>query len=249
MTFPFVLLATACGIKDKIEGLTNPLVAEALVLGIEEPSTDEIDPSAAGLEPGVGATVFLADAKSVTDLENAPVGGADVAYSDSSGSFPMEEDSSGEYRVDSVDEQDFDYVADGDAEVSATIDGAAHTVTVHKPGPVELDVPLQHTAGQPLVLDASGEDVDKLLVVVFRADTGEVVFSNRPNSVRDYYDLGHGSGEVTVTVDGDALSAQTLYGIGAAGLTNGDESSFESVNTVLSAFMAGEMRFYPLTTI
>ena len=249
MTFPFVLLAAGCGIADKIEGLTNPLVAEALVLGIEEPSTDELDPSAAGLEPGVGATVFLADAKSVTDIESAPVGGADVAYSDSSGSFAMEEDDLGEYRVSSVDEQDFDYVADGDAAISATIDGAAHTVSVHKPGPVELDVPLEHTAGQPLVLDASGEDIDNLLVVVFRADTGKVVFSNRPDSVREYYDLGHSQGEVTVTIDGDAFEAGTLYGVGAAGLTNGEESGFESVNTVLSAIMAGEMRFYPVSTI
>ena len=249
MTFPFVLLATACGIQDKLEGLINPLVAEALVLGIEEPSTDELDPGAAGLKPGVGATVFLADAKDVADIENAPVGGADVAYSDSSGSFAMEEDDLGEYRVSSVDQQGFEYVADGDAEIAATIDGEAHTVTVQKPGPVVLDVPLQHTAGQPLVLDASGEDIDNLLVVVFRADRGEVVFSNRPDSVRDYYDLGHSSGEVTVTVDGDALSAQTLYGVGAAGLTNGEESEFENVNTVLSAIMAGEMRFYPVTTM
>ena len=249
MTFPFVLFATACGIKEKLEGLTNPLVAEALVLGIEEPSTDELDPSAAGLEPGVGATVFLADAKSIDDIEEAPVGGADVAYSDSSGSFAMEEDDGGEYRVSSVDEQDFDYVPGGDAEIRATIDGEDHAVTVQKPGAIELDVPLQHTAGQPLVLDASDEDIDNLLVVVFRADTGEVVFSNRPDSVRDYYDLGHSSGNVTVTVDGDALAASTLYGVGAAGLTNGEESEFESVNTVLSAIMAGEMRFYPVTTL
>ena len=249
MTFPFLLLATACGVADKLQGLVNPLVAEALVLGIEEPSTDELDPSAAGLEPGVGATVFLADAKSVDDIENAPVAGASVTYSDSSGSFAMEEDDGGEYRVSSVDEPDFDYVADGDAEVSATIDGEQHAVIVHKPGAIELDVPLQHTAGQPLVLDAAAEDIDNLLVVVFRADTGEVVFSNRPDSVRDYYNLGHGQGEVTVTVDGEALSASTLYGVGAAGLTNGEESEFESVNTVLSAIMAGEMRFYPVTTI
>jgi hypothetical protein len=249
MTFPFVLLAAGCGIADKIEGLTNPLVAEALVLGIEEPSTKELDPGAAGLEPGVGATVFLADAKNVDDIEEAPVAGADVAYTDTSGSFAMEEDDGGEYRVTSVDEQDFEYVPDGQADIRATIDGKEHAVIVQKPGAVELDVPLQHTAGEPLTLDASGEDIDNLLVVVFRADTGEVVFSNRPQSVRDYYDLGHSTGEVTVTIDGDALSAQTLYGVGAAGLVNGEESEFESVNTVLSAIMAGEMRFYPVTTL
>jgi hypothetical protein len=246
MTFPFLLLAVAC---DKIEGLTNPLVAEALVLGIEEPSTPELDPGAAGLEPGVGATVFLADAKQVDDLEEAPITGADVVYSDSAGTFSMEEDDFGEYRVSSVDEQDFEYVADGDAEVRATVDGEDHAMTVRKPGPIDLAVPLQHPAGQPLVLDGSGADIDNLLVVVFRADTGEVVFSNRPTSVRDYYDLGHSSGEVTVEVDGEALSGETLYGVGAAGLTNGDESEFEGVNTLLSAIMAGEMRFYPLTTI
>ena len=197
----------------------------------------------------MGATVFLADAKDADDLENAPVTGAAVAYSDSSGSFAMEEDDGGEYRVSSVDEPDFDYVPDGDADVTATIDGEDHTVTVHKPGPVDLAVPLQHPAGQPLVLDASGEDIDNLLVVVFRADTGDVVFSNRPTTVREYYDLGHSTGQMTVTIEGAALSAETLYGVGAAGLTNGEESEFDGVNTLLSAIMAGEMRFYPVTTI
>ena len=249
MTFALLAFATACGVKEKLEGFTNPLVAEALVLGIEEPSNPKLDPGAAGLNPGVGATVFLADAKNADEIEESPVTGAEVAYTDGSGSFTMEEDDFGEYRVSSVDEQAFEYMADGEATVTATIDGEDHSVSVIKPGPVDLAVPLQHPAGEALVLDASGEDIDNLMVVVFRADTGDVVFSNRPTTVGEFYDLGHSTGAVTVTVEGEALEAETLYGVGAAGLTNGEESEFEGVNTLLSAIMAGEMRFYPVTTL
>lgn len=249
MTFPFLALAAGCSVADKINGLINPLVAEALILGVEEPSAPELDPGSVGFHPGAGATVFLADAKSPDELEDAPVSGAEVTYRDSAGSFTMEEDDGGEYRVDSVETQGFDYVADDDAEVTATIDGEAHTVSVHTPATVDLTVPLTHPAGQPLVLDASAADIDNLLVVVFRADTGDIVFSNQPKDIGEFYQLAHSAGQRTVEVDGAALAAESLYGVGAAGLTNGTESEFEDVNTLLSAIMAGEMRFYPVTTI
>jgi VCBS repeat-containing protein len=248
MTFPFLALAAGCGVKDKIEGLLNPLVAEALILGVEEPSTPKLDPGAAGFEPGAGATVFLADAKDANELENAPVTGAEVTYSGGAGTFTMDEDDGGEYRVDSVEAHDFDYVAADQAEVTATIDGEEHTVSVRTPGPLDLTVPLQHPSGQSLTLDASSADIDNLLVVVFRADTGDVVFSNQPKDIGEFYDLAHSSGTRTVEVDGAALSGETLYGVGIAGLTNGTESEFVEVNTALSAIMAGDLRFHPLTT-
>jgi hypothetical protein len=249
MTFSLLALATGCSVVDKLEGLTNPLVAEALVLGVEEPSTPELDPSAAGLPPGAVATVFLADAKNVDDLESSPVSGAEVSYQDSSGSFAMEEDDGGEYRLDSVETPGFDYVPNDRAAITATIDGEPHTVSVRTSAPVELTVPTTHPAGQPLVLDASAADIDNLLVVVFRADTGEVVFSNQPSDVGEFYQLAHSTGTRTVEIRGDALSAETLYGVGAAGITNGTESEFDGVNTALSAIMAGELRFYPVSTL
>jgi hypothetical protein len=248
MTFSLLALA-GCSVVDKLEGLTNPLVAEALVLGVQEPSTAELDPAAAGLPPGAGATVFLADAKSVDDLEDAPVGGADVVYRDSTGSYPMSEDDAGEYRVDSVETDGFDYVADDHAEITATIEGEDHTVSVRTSAPVEVAIPLTHAAGQPLTVDASAADIDNLLVVVFRADDGEVVFSNEPKDIGEFYDLAHAPGTRVVEIRGDALAAETLYGVGVAGLTNGVESEFVSVNTALSAIMAGELRFYPVSTV
>ena len=70
----------------------------------------------------------------------------------------------------------------------------------HLTKPVDLAVPQQHPPGESLVLDASAENIDNLLVVVFRADTGEVVFSNEPTEVQEIYDYTHGEGEKRVEI-------------------------------------------------
>ena len=77
-----VLLLGGCDLidqgRDLIGDLTNPLVTQALVLGVAPPDeASDIDLPSEYAE-GAGATVFLADAADVADLENAPISGATV---------------------------------------------------------------------------------------------------------------------------------------------------------------------------
>ena len=65
-------------VGDTVDGLTNQLVAQGVVLRVLPPDLDEIDLSQSGFSEGTTATALLADAGSVTDLNNAPITGASV---------------------------------------------------------------------------------------------------------------------------------------------------------------------------
>ena len=68
------------GVEDAVEGLTDPLVAQGIVLGVEEPQARELQPLVNNglVNPGVTVTVFLANAAEAADMGKAPVDGADV---------------------------------------------------------------------------------------------------------------------------------------------------------------------------
>ena len=53
-------------VKNTYDGLTNPLVIQSVVLGVEADGVDPTILDQVDLDSGVGATVFLADAKSVS---------------------------------------------------------------------------------------------------------------------------------------------------------------------------------------
>ncbi|MFC1661134.1 hypothetical protein ACFL3S_06730 [Gemmatimonadota bacterium] len=62
---------------DLLEGLTNPLVLQGLVLSIDAPPS-AVDLASAGLVEGASATVFLADAAEASALAQVPVREAEV---------------------------------------------------------------------------------------------------------------------------------------------------------------------------
>ena len=66
-------------LQDTLDGLTNPLVVQGIVLGVAEPESSEIDLSKTDFSKGTVVTVFTADAASVNEIENAPVTGASIS--------------------------------------------------------------------------------------------------------------------------------------------------------------------------
>src|SRR5688500_6101029 len=96
MLRPYVLMAlpllTGCqaigdsigidfqGVEDVVEALTDPLVAQGIVLGVEEPRARELQPLVENglVNLGVTVTVFLANAADAADMAKAPVENASV---------------------------------------------------------------------------------------------------------------------------------------------------------------------------
>ena len=66
-------------IRDTIEGYTNPLVASAMFLGVQEPDSEFIDLLDTEFESGAVVQAFLADASNVDDMAEAPIAGGDVS--------------------------------------------------------------------------------------------------------------------------------------------------------------------------
>jgi len=244
-------LLTGCeaisGLKDKVEGLTNPLVIEAIYLGVEEPDAGTVDLSGTDFDQGVFATAFLADAASVTDLANAPVEGAEVNLrSEALGNFPMNDGGGGTYTASGDDGLRYD---NGDpVTISVELDGK-HSATVVAPPAVDANIPVNHTAGEPLGVAAGDDQLTTLFVVVMDASSGAVTFDNRPGGIEELYELTHGGGALAVEIPGSAFPRASAYAVGVAGMNLTEDDQLDELNTALSAFLAGKFRFYPVSTL
>ena len=103
MIFMAMMSLTGCDAFQKaqetLDGLLEPVVMEGLVLGVQAPQGTGADDvfEDSGYAAGVSATVFLADAKEVAEIENAPITGATVEIVTGDGSFAVEEVGQGTY--------------------------------------------------------------------------------------------------------------------------------------------------------
>lgn len=236
-------------IRQQFDGLTNPLVAEALVIGVAEPTDERIDLSVLDdYDPGANATVFLADATSVTQLDEALVSGALVNASDGSGSTDLAEVQDGVYVTEPP--TGLDYVAGRTLMVTAQLgDDTGRGSLVLPPGaglgPIE-----DHGVGQPIDLDLTGLGYTGGLIVVIDVASGSVTYSNEPTDARGIYELARGSTELTIeTVPGEAFPTESVYALGFAGLVRTRSSDFDGFNTALSSILAGQLEFVPVSTV
>lgn len=237
------LLFGACDLinqgQDLLGDLTNPLVTEALILGVSPPSQASDVDLPDEFSEGAGATIFLADAGNVADLENAPIGGAEVTVE----GVAVSEIQAGAY---ALQPGALAYAANADWEVAVTLSGDTATATVALPPPADVDVPAQHTANAGLTLDLTGAEYDGALVVVVDQD-GNLTFDNRPGDIQAVYDLARGGPVSTVEVPGTAFPGTGAYLVGVAGIRNtSGREDVDGMNTALSTFMAGQMVFEPL---
>lgn len=241
-------LLTACqqinDIKGTVEGLTNPLVAEAIFLGVAQPDSNDIDLSGTEFDNGAALQVFLADASSVDEIEQAPVEGADLRVRvGGTSAVVLSEIGSGAY--DATGDDGLNYTAESDAVVTAVIDGDQSQLSVTLPAAANADVPNNHGAGEALLVDLGDGSFNSVLAVVLNVRSGNVTWTNRPDGVKEVYDFTHTDEMVsTVAIPGEAFPANCACAVGIAGMVNADGTTFTNANTALSAFSAGKMKFY-----
>lgn len=246
-----LLLTMGCdlgAIKDQIDGLTNPLVAEGMVIGIAEPQDDRIDLSSLGYDPGANITVFLADASNAADLNQALVSGATVSASDGATEVDLPERESGVYTTDPM--PGIDYAADATMTITAVLDDRMGTGDIVLPEGAGLAIVEGHAAGDPLEIDVSGKGYTGTLITVFDTASGSLTYSNEPTDAKAVYDLTRGTTEVTtVTIPGEAFPGESVYALGFAGLVHTRSADFDGMNTLLSGILAGQLEFHPVVTV
>lgn len=229
----------------------NPLVGEGLLLGVAEPESDEIDLSDTEYGKGAVFSLFLADATSVDDLENAVLTGATVKFkSDTNNILQASDDGAGLYTL--TADAGLEYAPGEDFTVTADVGGGTGSVSMAAAQPVSLDLSYTHETGESLVVDLSSFSYDSVLVVVLDTFSGEVTFSNRPADIMGIYDFTHGDEPIKrVEIPGSAFNAPegSVYAVGVAGMKVAGSDAYEGMNTLLSSMMAGQMVFSAVSTL
>jgi hypothetical protein len=236
-------------VKDKIEGLTNPLLMQGILLGVEEPSDSQVSEllAAAEFDLGTTANIFLADAANASDAENAPVTGATVTIR----GVEAVDEGTGLYAVLPTPEEDsLPYVDGALWTLDVWIGEAESTADFELPGVAVVEVPPIVEIGESLDLDFTGQGFDSALVVVIDA-IGQVTFTNEPASIGDVLDITQQGTELEIlNIPAEAFEAtEGLYVVGVAGMLHTDEQAIEGMNTLLSSLMSGKMRFYGTSTL
>ncbi len=239
------------GIKDAISGLTNPLISQGIILGVQEPDdqrlAEMLDKS--DFDSGTGISVFLADAASAGEAENAPVSGASVTVLGTD-TMVADEDATGLYTIPPTPDS-LPYVVDDAWEVQVAIQDVEEvsTIGVTLPPVATVVVPLEHAPLQLLELDFTGQAFDSAFIVV--VDQGGVVtYTNEPTDISDVLAMTQSAEPITlVEIPAEAFPTEGAYAVGVAGMLHSEGADVENMNTLLSSLMAGKMRFYPTTVL
>jgi hypothetical protein len=249
----FIVVLAGCslisGIKEDLEGLTSPVVAQGWVLGVEEPDDPLLAPllESGVVAPGTGVTLFLADATAADQMDESGLAGAAVDLDAGSTSFAVASQGDGLYALEpGPDSPPYD---DGAAWVTSIElgDDTTRAVTFRLPPAADLDLDLTHGAGEALALDFADQGFHAALVVVFDVASGDPTYSSEPTSAEDVYELTKNKDPlVAFTVPASAFPEPGTYALGVAGMRRGEDGDLEGVNTLLSRGMAGKMRFFPL---
>lgn len=235
--------------KDIFEGLTNPLVVQGMILGIEPPDSEDIDLSGSDYSEGTTALVFLADAANADELENAPVSGADVSLRGGNlGDEGLADMGAGAYALALDPGVVYADGAQWTVVVGLGSDTARAEVTL--PAGANLTIDEEHTQGAPLTVNLSSGGYDSALVVVIDGQNQEVTYSNEPSGIKEIYDFTHSTETVgVVEIPGTAFPDQSVYAVGIAGMNNTTSEDLENMNTALSSVMSGKMVFSAVSTI
>lgn len=245
------LLLSGCGlfdtVKDTVQGAVDPMVAVGLV-DLVAPGTDLPDDVEVPerFQSGTGATIFLADARSVDDLANAPVEGADLVLEGCATEVAMTDQGSGAYT----------HVQDGDAACTSAswtvrrTDSPVASLPVTIPEAVDLDLPVTWTAGDDLALDLADADWGGAIVVVLDAQTGDVTYSSEPEGIVAWYQLLTSNQDLSdVVIPGSAFRDDTVHVVAVTGLVVTRRAELDGVNTLLSTVAGGRTLLGVVSTV
>lgn len=239
---PLLLAAAAlpgCGRLDDVASLTSPVVAQGLFVGLDLPDGVDITGSDL-LQYSAACTVLLADVGDPSQLEQAPVSGADVQFrTPSGGPYPLDDMGEGKYLVTAASGLSYD---SGDSVVVTTsIDGETAKMSVETPGAPDVDIPTRLKPEEGFTVDISGQGYDNVLVAVYDLTRNKLTYDNLPDDVSATYTYTHDDSAEVLDVPGaEAFLRQGDYVVGIAGMRSADPTTFEGVSQTLSAFMAGQ---------
>jgi hypothetical protein len=241
-----VLFPEFMALQEKLDGLMNPLIAQGMVVGVEESESESVSELMAltSLEPGTSVSIFLADAEDADNAEDAPVNGARVKVdrvraveATEGGTYVVSPEDGLPYADGETWHVDIDRFSD-QSEVSS--------LSVMLPPGADVDLPEFHDPYASLTLDLAGQGFTAVMVVVIN-QYGFITHDSQPETVTDLVVFAKSDEEIdSYVIPGDAFAEEGAYAVGVAGLNHSDPSSIENLNTFASTVMAGKIRFQPL---
>jgi hypothetical protein len=236
LSFGFVVAGSGCqmigidleGVEDAVSALADPLVAQAVVLGFEDPESKELEAlvDAGLLDTDVTIQMYLANAANAADIAKAPMNGARVVLETPDDAYGAPRTGEGTYSIDStekgieyVDEDEWMLWADAGREKPSRID-------VILPPAAEIDLPKHHDEGK---------------------DLGIPTWGNYPKNITEVYNRSLAAEPLeTVTIPGSAFPHTGVYALGIAAMVHNSDEQLIEVNTLLSRGMSGKTRFFTL---
>jgi len=240
---------------NNIDDYFSTMAAEGLLLGIEELPAEFAD---VDLGASATATTFVAAARSLSDVESNLVDDADrVAISRGDLVADLENLGSGLYETDSSLDPDLAYVVGASYRMQIERSGSAHYVDIVAPAPPVLNgmpgAADLHPANTPIVVDLMGQDFNNYLALVAEVDLNgdyDLTYTTIPETAGDYIDWIRARSEVTtVEIPGSAFpTAGAAYIVAIAGVVKAKDADFESLNPLVSNFVAGSAAPAAVTT-
>lgn len=237
-----LVLAAGCNRLEEVEATASPIVAQGLFLGVDIPPGVDLSGSEELAQAAV-CQVFLAEVSDPSQLAEAPMEGASmrVRSPNVDGTLALAEEGEGKYVADSTDGLVYE---PGDRPVVTfdTPDGAEGRLEVLAPEAPEVELPAVIATFEEVHVDLTDHDYQNVIVAAYDVDRGNLTWDNLPDGVDQIYEYTHTEEPVReLTIPGDAFRRQGTYVVGVAGMKIGDATTFEGVNTTLSAFMAGQL--------
>jgi hypothetical protein len=250
---PLVLLAmSGCGLfraveelRDNIQNITNPLIAQGVILDLEMPDDPLLAAavSDAGLQAGLTATVFVTEGLTVDDLDQA-LNNAKVSIE----GVRATQGDAGVFSIWPLDGLNYQVGARWVLDVVRTDSASEGSMAITLPAAAPVVIPSEHVPGKPMVLDFKGLGYDSVLAYVFDVD-GRTTWTNQPESGLEVFDLTQSTEAVkSLEIPGTAFPEDSIYAVAVAGMLHSDGTGIEGLNTLLSNLMAGQMQIYPVFT-
>jgi hypothetical protein len=250
---PFLTLFIGCDVLQEkiadIEELTNGFVAGGIYLGVEEIESPFFDLSETEFGKSANLTLYLAAADISNELSANPISRADVFFSAGTMSeLPiLESGETGAYVATS--DNGLLYAEGETAVLDITHANVPHQLQIDVPFAPQFTLPGSHTLGTNITIDLTGQEFYETLVVVIRADTGEITYEKRPTDVESLYEFAHPGGVLmseeidfvtTVDIPAQAFPNNNIYVVSIAGIRSSDRDDMVDVNPLLSSFIAGK---------
>jgi hypothetical protein len=246
------LTNTAC---SEIGDYFSTIAAEGLFLGVDDPAVATGLGLDAELAAGATASTFLAQARSLDSISENLFSDADsVSITDGITSVELAALGNGLYNVNSNEAPELVYVIGRSYTLEVRDDGELYTAEMLAPPPPILGgVPdaqagESHAAGTDLAVSL-GQQFDNYLVVVVDG-SGEITYSNQPETASDYIDwIGSDDVVASVTIPAAAFpAAGTGYIIAIAGVRRASDSAFDNFNPLISNLAMGSTAVSALVT-